>query len=149
MGAAGPSRTATAREWAARPPGDVDDLNVIAVRYLPDDRQFGVLPDDAPPFLVIHQQHLYLNLTLCRDIAVSLPIEQGRAVYRVYLGPQEFRGLAAAGQLGALAVGRYAPYPDREERPRFGPLRQLVRAVLLMIVQRRAESRAEQEALGG
>lgn len=39
-------RSATAREWAARPPGDVDDLNVIAVRYFPDDRQFGVLPDD-------------------------------------------------------------------------------------------------------
>jgi precorrin-6Y C5,15-methyltransferase (decarboxylating) len=40
-------RSATAREWAARPPGDVDDLNVIAVRYLPDERQFGVLADDA------------------------------------------------------------------------------------------------------
>jgi len=40
-------RSATAREWAARPPGDVDDLNVIAVRYLPDERQYGVLPDDA------------------------------------------------------------------------------------------------------
>ena len=40
-------RSAKAREWAARPPGDVDDLNVIAVRYLPDGRQFAVLPDDA------------------------------------------------------------------------------------------------------
>jgi precorrin-6Y C5,15-methyltransferase (decarboxylating) len=40
-------RSATAREWAQRPQGDVDDLNVIAVRYLPDDRQFGILPDDA------------------------------------------------------------------------------------------------------
>jgi precorrin-6Y C5,15-methyltransferase (decarboxylating) len=40
-------RSATAREWAARPPGDVDDLNVIAVRYLPDDRRLAVLPDDA------------------------------------------------------------------------------------------------------
>jgi precorrin-6B C5,15-methyltransferase / cobalt-precorrin-6B C5,C15-methyltransferase len=40
-------RSATAREWAARPPGDVDDLNVIAVRYLPDERQFGALSDDA------------------------------------------------------------------------------------------------------
>ncbi len=39
-------RSATAREWAARPPGDVDDLYVSAVRYLPDDRQFGALPDD-------------------------------------------------------------------------------------------------------
>ena len=40
-------RSARAREWAARPPGDVDDLNVVAVRYLPDGRQFAVLPDDA------------------------------------------------------------------------------------------------------
>ena len=38
-------RSATAREFAARPPGDVDALNVIAVRYLPDDRLFAVLPD--------------------------------------------------------------------------------------------------------
>jgi precorrin-6B C5,15-methyltransferase / cobalt-precorrin-6B C5,C15-methyltransferase len=40
-------RSATAREWARRPPADVDDLNVIAVRYLPDDRRFAVLPDDS------------------------------------------------------------------------------------------------------
>lgn len=39
-------RTATAREWAARPPDDVDDLNVVAVCYLPDERQLGVLPDE-------------------------------------------------------------------------------------------------------
>ncbi|MGE0220060.1 precorrin-6y C5,15-methyltransferase (decarboxylating) subunit CbiE [Mycolicibacterium sp.] len=40
-------RTSSAREWAARPPGDVDDLNVMAVRYLPDERRSGALPDDA------------------------------------------------------------------------------------------------------
>lgn len=40
-------RTSTAREWAARPPADVDDLNVMTVRYLPDERRFGALPDDA------------------------------------------------------------------------------------------------------
>jgi len=40
-------RSATAREWAADPPDDVDDLNVVAVRYLPDERQLQVLPDDA------------------------------------------------------------------------------------------------------
>jgi precorrin-6Y C5,15-methyltransferase (decarboxylating) len=40
-------RSATAREWAARPPGDIDNLNVIAVRYLPDDRRYAVLPDDS------------------------------------------------------------------------------------------------------
>lgn len=41
------SRSATAREWAAKPPEDVDDLNVIAVHYLPDDRVLQILPDDA------------------------------------------------------------------------------------------------------
>lgn len=40
-------RDATAREWAANPPGDVDDLNVVAVRYLPVDSRLSVLPDDA------------------------------------------------------------------------------------------------------
>lgn len=38
-------RHATAADWAAAP-GDVDDLNVIAVRYLPDERM-SPLPDDA------------------------------------------------------------------------------------------------------
>jgi hypothetical protein len=57
--------------------------------------------------------------------------------------------LAVAGQLGALAVRRYAPYPDREERRRFGPMRQLVRAILLAFVRRRSESRAAERALGG
>lgn len=40
-------RSATAREWADRPPHDVDNLNVMAVRYLPDDRVAHALPDDV------------------------------------------------------------------------------------------------------
>jgi precorrin-6B C5,15-methyltransferase / cobalt-precorrin-6B C5,C15-methyltransferase len=40
-------RSATAREWASRPPGGVDALNVMAVRYLPDERRGGALPDDS------------------------------------------------------------------------------------------------------
>lgn len=39
-------RDGTPRQWAADAPRDVDDLNVIAVRYLPDERT-SVLPDDA------------------------------------------------------------------------------------------------------
>jgi precorrin-6B C5,15-methyltransferase / cobalt-precorrin-6B C5,C15-methyltransferase len=35
-----------ASDWATDPPADVDDLNVIAIRYLPDER-VSVLPDDA------------------------------------------------------------------------------------------------------
>jgi hypothetical protein len=60
-----------------------------------------------------------------------------------------FGWLAAASQTGALVVGRYAPYPDREERRRFGPIRQLVRAMLLKVVRRGAEPRRERQALGG
>jgi precorrin-6B C5,15-methyltransferase / cobalt-precorrin-6B C5,C15-methyltransferase len=41
------SRHATAREWAATSPDDVDDLNVIAVRYLPDEEVAAPLAEDA------------------------------------------------------------------------------------------------------
>lgn len=40
-------RSSTAREWADRPPNGVDDLNVMAVRYLPDERRYSTLPDDV------------------------------------------------------------------------------------------------------
>ena len=40
-------RSSTAREWVTRPPGKLDDLNVMAVRYLPDERRFATLPDDS------------------------------------------------------------------------------------------------------
>lgn len=39
-------RSRRADAWAAAP-ADVDDLNVIAVRYLPDERLGAALPDDA------------------------------------------------------------------------------------------------------
>jgi len=39
-------RDGTARQWAGSAPAGVDDLNVIAVRYLPDER-VSPLPDDA------------------------------------------------------------------------------------------------------
>ncbi len=39
-------RDGTAREWAEDEPREIDDLNVIAVRYLPDER-IASLPDQA------------------------------------------------------------------------------------------------------
>ncbi|OBI92108.1 bifunctional cobalt-precorrin-7 (C(5))-methyltransferase/cobalt-precorrin-6B (C(15))-methyltransferase [Mycobacterium sp. 1245805.9] len=39
-------RDGTARQWADNPPQDIDDLNVITVRYLPDERM-SPYPDDA------------------------------------------------------------------------------------------------------
>jgi len=37
----------TAAGWAAEPPTGIDDLNVVAVRYLPDERRAHALPDDS------------------------------------------------------------------------------------------------------
>jgi len=53
-----------------------------------------------------------------------------------------FAWLAAAGQLAALATGRYAPYPSERERPPRGPIRELVRRAVL--AQRRRRRAAEQ-----
>ncbi len=47
---------------------------------------------------------------------------------------------AAAAQLCALAVGRYAPYPAAGERPRLGPARRAIRAIVLGRRRRRATS---------
>jgi precorrin-6B C5,15-methyltransferase / cobalt-precorrin-6B C5,C15-methyltransferase len=47
LGGAGERRRdGTAQQWATDPPSGVDDLNVVAVRYLPDER-VSSLPDDA------------------------------------------------------------------------------------------------------
>jgi hypothetical protein len=58
--------------------------------------------------------------------------------------------LAAAGQTAALAVGRYAPYPDVRERPPRGPLREAVRRTVLTVRAARSSAKgSEQRALGG
>src|SRR5215211_4099533 len=55
--------------------------------------------------------------------------------------------LAAAGQLTAVSAGRYAPYPSaRERRPR-GPIRELVRRLLLLFLSGR-EQRPLRRAAG-
>jgi hypothetical protein len=57
--------------------------------------------------------------------------------------------LAGAGQLAALAAGRYAPYPDVGERPRLGPFRRVLRRVVLGVRARRRASESPRRALGG
>ena len=48
LGGAGERIRRTAADaWAAAPPQDLDDLNIIAVRYLPDQRSGQSLPDDT------------------------------------------------------------------------------------------------------
>jgi peptidase M28-like protein len=58
--------------------------------------------------------------------------------------------LAAAGQVCALTVGRYAPYPSARERPPRGPLREVVRrSVLTVRDARRRRAGAERRVMEG
>jgi hypothetical protein len=56
---------------------------------------------------------------------------------------------AAGAQLATLTVGRYAPYPDAAERPPRGPVRQLVRSIVLASRRRRRASAGASRAFGG
>jgi aminopeptidase YwaD len=52
---------------------------------------------------------------------------------------------AVAAQAGALAVGRYAPYPAAHERPRRGPIRESMRQVILLGRRLRSERAGHDE----
>jgi hypothetical protein len=58
-------------------------------------------------------------------------------------------GAACAAQLVVVAAGRYAPYPEPGERPARGPLRELIRAVILAIRARRRVTEEQRRAFGG
>jgi hypothetical protein len=55
---------------------------------------------------------------------------------------------AGAAQLLVIAGGRYAPYPSRAERPKLGPLRRFVRALLVATLRPRAKPLRTRRALG-
>ena len=58
-------------------------------------------------------------------------------------------GAACAAQLAVVAAGRYSPYPPAGERPARGPLRELVRQVVLALRARRRVAEARRQAIGG
>ncbi|HVU77197.1 MAG TPA: M28 family peptidase [Gaiellaceae bacterium] len=56
---------------------------------------------------------------------------------------------ACAAQLLAVTANRYAPYPPRAERPARGPVRELVRRVVLALRARRRVTEERRRAFGG
>jgi len=46
----------------------------------------GLLPERAAPFLVLHRRRLYLNLTLCVEVAARLPGVTAADAERLFLG---------------------------------------------------------------
>lgn len=57
--------------------------------------------------------------------------------------------VAAAGQLAALSIGRYAPYPAAHERAPRGPFRELVRTLVLAQRRRRRGAEPPRRAMHG
>ena len=57
--------------------------------------------------------------------------------------------LAGAAQLGAIAAGRYAPYPEVGERSRLGPGRRVIRRLVLGAHARRRATESSRRASGG
>ncbi len=57
--------------------------------------------------------------------------------------------VATAGQVGALATGRYAPYPEASELPPRGPLREIVRVAVLAAQRWRRDGTGRRVGLGG
>jgi hypothetical protein len=53
---------------------------------------------------------------------------------------------AVATQSGALAIGRYAPFPSRQERPARGPIRESIRQVILVSRRARSSRKGAEEA---
>ena len=89
---------------------------------------------------VLPSLHVWLWLPQLRDRATWI---------RATLLVAGFLGwMAVAGQLAALTAGRYAPYPSLEERPPRGPVRRLLRVLVLGTRQRRAPA-TERHALEG
>ena len=103
-------RQRPAEAWAAAPPGDVDDLTVVAVRYLPDDRQGPVLPDDA----LAHDGQITKDTVRAVTLAALAP-RPGELLWDVGAGSGSIAVEWCRSAPGCRAVA-FETRPDRAER---------------------------------
>lgn len=57
-------------------------------------------------------------------------------------------GAACAAQLTAVTLNRYSPYPDPADRPPRGPIREVVRTVVMTVRTQRRRAQAQRRAAG-
>jgi len=101
-------------------PGPVTPLTVATVvaflehAFRDVARRAGLLPRNAPPFLVVHRERLYLNLSLCLEMGRRLPGLDGGDVERLVLGAGG--GGGATGGAPLLAWPRLAVVVTRLRR---------------------------------
>ena len=103
-------RSRAADAWAAAPPGDVDDLNVIAVRYLPDARIAQTLPDDA-----FHHDGQITKQTIRAVTLAALAPRPGELLWDVGAGSGSIAVEWCRSAPGCRAVAFEAD-PQRRER---------------------------------
>ena len=111
LGGAGErTRTRAADAWAAVPPDDVDDLNVVAVRYLPDERVAQGLPDD------VFQHDGQITKQSVRAITLAaLEPRPGQVLWDVGSGSGSIAVEWCRGATGCRAVA-FETNPQRRDR---------------------------------
>ena len=103
-------RSRAADAWAAAPAGDVDDLNVIAVRYLPDERVAQTLPDE-----VFHHDGQITKQTIRAVTLAALAPRPGELLWDVGAGSGSIAIEWCRSAPGCRAVA-YEADPQRRER---------------------------------
>jgi len=103
-------RSGPAEAWAAEPPLDIDDLNVIAVLYLPDERVGGMLPDDV----LLHDGQLTKQTVRAVTLAALAP-RPGELLWDVGSGSGSIAIEWCRSGSGCRAVA-FETKPERRER---------------------------------
>ena len=103
-------RTGPAEAWAAAPPSDIDDLNVIAIDYLPDERVGGTLPDDA----LLHDGQITKQTVRAVTLAALAP-RPGELLWDVGSGSGSIAVEWCRGGSGCRAVA-FETRPERRMR---------------------------------
>lgn len=106
-------RTRAADAWAAAPPDDVDDLNVVAIRYLPDERIGATLPDD-----VFHHNGQLTKQTIRAVTLAALAPRPGELLWDVGAGSGSIAVEWCRSAPGCRAVA-FETNTERRERIRF------------------------------
>jgi len=103
-------RSRGADAWAAVPPDDVDDLNVMAVRYLPDERVGQTLPDE-----VFHHDGQITKQTVRAVTLAALAPRPGELLWDVGSGSGSIAVEWCRSAAGCRAVA-FEVDPTRRER---------------------------------
>jgi precorrin-6Y C5,15-methyltransferase (decarboxylating) len=103
-------RSGPAEAWAAAPPPGIDDLNVIAIDYLPDKRVGGTLPDDA-----LQHDGQITKQTVCAVTLAALAPRPGELLWDVGSGSGSIAVEWCRSGSGCCAVA-FEIKPDRRTR---------------------------------